>query len=91
VVVFSFESSEIVVFGDVKAWSMIPLFDEGEVSHVWTSVVISMPTHWPATVTAAEPSIVPLVGGEFQVAVFSAHAVVTSKTSIWPLTVTLSM
>jgi hypothetical protein len=87
--VFSFASTEIAVVGAVNAWSMIPLLDDGEVSHVWTSAVISTPIHWPAAVTATVPSIAPLTGGEFQVAVFSAQEVVTSKTSIEPAAVTL--
>jgi hypothetical protein len=87
--VFSFASTEIAVVGDVNAWSMSPLLDDGEVSHVWTSSVISMPIHWPATVTGVVPSIAPGTGGEFQVAVFSAHEVVTSKTSMAPPAVTL--
>ena len=45
VAVFSLESSETAVFGDVAAISSMPLFRDGVASQVFTSAVISRPTH----------------------------------------------
>jgi hypothetical protein len=65
--------------------------DPGDVSHVCTSLVTSIDTHWLAAVTATLPIRLPLAGGVFQLTLFSPQEAVTSYASIAPPVVTLLM